>query len=135
MKARQKLAQRGEDINYLKVARRMRAAIQIEEAMRESGISKSELAKLMGRRPSEITKWLSGNQNFTQDLLAELSYYLHKEITGVSLPICETYRSDSYYPTVVLSYPLNEIRERVSKQRRWTKVGQERVPIKQIKLS
>lgn len=135
MKARQKLAQRGEDINYLKVARRMRAAIQIEEAMRESGISKSELAKLMGRRPSEITKWLSGNQNFTQDLLAELSYYLHKEITGVSLPIRETYRSDSYYPTVVLSYPLNEIRERVSKQRRWTKVGQERVPIKQIKLS
>lgn len=135
MKARQRLAQRGEDINYLKVARRMRTAVQIADAMEESGISKSELAKLMGRRPSEITKWLSGNQNFTQDLLAELSYYLHKEITGVSLPICETYRSDSYYPTVVLSYPLNEIREKVSKQRRWTKLVQETFPVKPFNLS
>ena len=87
MKARQRLAQRGEDINYLKVAHRMRTAVQIADAMKERGMSKSDLAKLMGRRPSEITKWLSGNQNFTQDLLAELSSYLHSEIAGVASPI------------------------------------------------
>lgn len=135
MKARQKLAQRGEDIKYLKIARRMRTAIQIEEAMKRRSISKSQLADLMGRRPSEVTKWLSGNHNFTQDLLAELSYYLHTEITGVSTPIREAYHTDSYSTTIVLSYPQNEVRERFSKQRKWTSVNQEAVWVKQFKPS
>ena len=113
----------------------MRTAIQIEEAMRERGISKSQLAELMGRKPSEVTKWLSGNHNFTQDLLAELSYYLHTEITGVTSPIRETYHTDSYSTTIVLTCPLNEIHERFSKQRRWMKVNQEAVLVKQFKLS
>ena len=40
MKARQRLAQRGEDINYLKVARRMRTAVQIADAMNKDVVKK-----------------------------------------------------------------------------------------------
>ena len=60
------------ELDYLKVARRMRIAAQIDDAMKAKGLSKKDLAVLMNRRPSEITKWLSGNQNFTSDILAEL---------------------------------------------------------------
>lgn len=61
---------------YQKVARRMRTAIQIADAMEKHGISEIQLADMMGRSPSEITEWLSGNQNFTLDTLTELSYCL-----------------------------------------------------------
>ena len=81
MKLKERLAQIS-DLQYQKVARRMRTAVQIDEAMKARNISRKELADMMGRRPSEITKWLSGDQNFTSDTLAELSYYLHAKITG-----------------------------------------------------
>ena len=61
----------------------MRTAIQIAEAMDKHGFTKKQLADMMGRRPSEITKWLSGDQNFTIDTLTELSYYLKEEIKAV----------------------------------------------------
>ena len=60
----------------------MRIAMQIAAAMEERRISEEELAEMIGHQPSEITKWLSGDQNFTSDTLAELSYYLQTKITG-----------------------------------------------------
>ena len=123
MKTRERLAKRGDDLNYLKVARRMRTAIQIEEAMRERKVSKTQLAQMMGRKPSEITKWLSGNQNFTQDLLAEISYYLHADITGVSTPIKETYSSESYASGMVFILPTNIIKDVLSSHKKWTRIN------------
>lgn len=123
MKTRERLAKRGDDLNYLKVARRMRTAIQIEEAMRERKVSKTQLAQIMGRKPSEITKWLSGNQNFTQDLLAEISYYLHADITGVSTPIKETYSSESYSPRIVFMFPPSIIKNVLSSHKKWTRIN------------
>ena len=64
--------------------RRMTAAKQIEAAMERKGFSRSQLAEAMGRSRSDVTKWLGGNHNFTNDLLAELSQVLGEEITGVS---------------------------------------------------
>ena len=80
---------RRSELEYQKVARRMRAAIQIAEAMEKRGITKKQLADMMGRRPSEITKWLSGDQNFTIDTLTELSYYLGEKITGENLVVAK----------------------------------------------
>lgn len=62
----------------------MIAAQQIASAMERKGLSKSQLAEIMGKNRSEITKWLSGRHNFTSDTLAELSQALGEEITGVS---------------------------------------------------
>ena len=67
---------------YELVARRMRIAAQIADAMDAAGIGKKQLAEKMGKCPSEITKWLSGTQNFTSDVLAEISQVLGIEITG-----------------------------------------------------
>ena len=86
MKNRERMVRRSE-LEYQKVARRMRTAIQIADAMEKHGISKKQLADMMGRRPSEITKWLSGDQNFTLDTLTELSYYLNEKITGETVVV------------------------------------------------
>ena len=97
MKNRESTARRSE-LEYLKVARRMRAAVQIADAMEKHGVSKKQLADMMGRRPSEITKWLSGDQNFTMDTLAELSFYLKEMITGESQVVEKTFISFTYDP-------------------------------------
>ena len=58
-------------------------AEQIEDALKKRGLSRKQFADLMGRRPSEVTKWLSGKHNFTIALLQEISDVLGTSITGV----------------------------------------------------
>ena len=119
MNTRERLAKRGDDLGYLKVARRMRTAVQIAEAMEKRHISKKDLAQMMGRRPSEITKWLSGDHNFTQDILAEISYYLKTDISGVSQVVTVNYSSVSYSSTVIIQYPEHVIKSTPSSRVRW----------------
>lgn len=64
--------------------RRRETARQIARAMASAGVSKAELARKLGKSPSAVTSWLSGNHNFTSDLLAEISSVLGTQITGVS---------------------------------------------------
>lgn len=59
------------------------AAAQIKAALVERGLSKKKFAELMGKGPSEVTKWLSGEHNFTIALLQRISDVLGTEITGV----------------------------------------------------
>lgn len=40
-------------------------AVRIALVMKEKGINKKELAALTHRRPSDVTRWLSGTHNFT----------------------------------------------------------------------
>ena len=50
--------------------------------MKEKGLSKKQLADAIGKRPSEITRWLSGEHNFTISTLAMLStFFGHPIIT------------------------------------------------------
>ena len=120
MKTRQKLAGGRSELEYQKVARRMRAAIQIAEAMKKRGITKIQLAKMMGRQPSEITKWLSGDQNFTMDTLTELSYYLKEKITGDLAVVENTIISVSYTPLIELELPELVTSSRISVRKKWS---------------
>lgn len=63
--------------------RRRTIARQIESAMTRAGMSRSALAAALGKKPSVITEWLSGRHNFTSDLLAQISFVLGTDITGV----------------------------------------------------
>ena len=119
MKNRERTARRSE-LEYLKVARRMRAAVQIADAMEKHGVSKKQLADMMGRRPSEITKWLSGDQNFTMDTLAELSYYLKEKITGESQVVEKTFISVTYDPSIEHDFPENRVSSRISVRPKWS---------------
>lgn len=63
-------------VRYEQVERKMRIAAHIEDAMNQAGLTKTQFARLMGKYPSEITKWLSGTHNFTSDLLTEIEVTL-----------------------------------------------------------
>ncbi len=62
---------------------KMQLAARIEDFMRAKGWNKSQFAEKVGKNPSEITKWLSGTQNFTVDVLKEIASTLGVEITAL----------------------------------------------------
>ncbi len=53
----------------------MAVSNRIYDLMTEKGLSKAEFARAIGKRPCEITKWLSGQHNFTLKTLALLSSF------------------------------------------------------------
>lgn len=57
---------------------------RIDNLMRQRGLSKKQFADALGRRPSEITRWLSGQHNFTIATLAMLSSFFGQPIITVS---------------------------------------------------
>lgn len=57
---------------------------RIDELMHERGLTKKQFADALGRRPSEITKWLSGQHNFTISTLGKISAFFGQPIVKVS---------------------------------------------------
>lgn len=56
---------------------------RIYELMTQKGLSKSEFARAVGKRPCEITKWLSGQHNFTLATLGMLTAFFGQPIITV----------------------------------------------------
>ena len=56
---------------------------RIHELMTKRGLSKVEFAQALGKRPSEITKWLSGQHNFTLRTISLLSAFFGEELIAV----------------------------------------------------
>ncbi len=56
---------------------------KIDELMKERGLNRKQLAEAMGKRPNEVTRWLSGEHNFTISTLAMLSAFFGKSIVTV----------------------------------------------------
>lgn len=59
---------------------KMLIATRIEDSIKERGLTKSKFAEMLGKHPSEITKWLSGTHNFTMDVLIEIAFALEIEV-------------------------------------------------------
>lgn len=59
-------------------------AERMEQIMKNKGISKKQLSELTQRRPSEVTKWLSGSHNFTCKTIALISMALGEELVSVT---------------------------------------------------
>lgn len=57
---------------------------RINDLMTERGLSKLEFAQALGKRPSEVTKWLSGQHNFTIRTLSLLSAFFGESLIYVS---------------------------------------------------
>ena len=73
------ISQRDEN-EYAKVESRMGIAVKIAKALERKGMTqKEELAEKLGKRPSEISEWLTGNHNFTDDTL-----FLRQVIKSIS---------------------------------------------------
>lgn len=68
---------------HKEVEMEMAVSNRIYELMTQRGLSKAEFARAVGKRPCEITKWLSGQHNFTLATLAMLSTFFGKPIISV----------------------------------------------------
>ena len=56
---------------------------RINELMTKRGLSKQEFAQALGKRPSEVTKWLSGQHNFTIRTISLLSSFFGESLIRV----------------------------------------------------
>ena len=56
---------------------------RIEEILKRKGWTQSDLAKAMGKRESEISKWLGGGHNFTISTIINIETALETDILSV----------------------------------------------------
>ena len=56
---------------------------RIEQLMKARGLNKKQFATAIGKQPCEITKWLSGQHNFTMATLAMISSFFDEDIVVV----------------------------------------------------
>lgn len=68
---------------HTEVDMEMAVSNRIFELMTQRGLSKAEFARSIGKRPCEITKWLSGQHNFTLATLGMLSSFFGQPIITV----------------------------------------------------
>lgn len=62
---------------------KMELAARIEDLMKAKGWNKKQLAAAVGKQPSEVTKWCSGTQNLTMDVLTEIAFALEVELASL----------------------------------------------------
>ena len=58
-------------------------AKRLDSLISKRGLSKKEFAEAIGKRPSEVTKWLSGQHNFTIRTLAMLSAFFDESMITI----------------------------------------------------
>jgi len=66
--------------------RRMGLAVKIAEALWSRGLTNQEFAFMMGKKPSEVTRWLSGTHNFTTETLWQMERVLRIQLLTSSPP-------------------------------------------------
>ncbi len=57
-----------------------RIAQRIDFLMRQKHLSKSDLARGLGKEPAQISRWMSGNHNFTIKTMAELEVFFGEHL-------------------------------------------------------
>ena len=65
------------------VAMEFAVSNRIYALMVQRGLTKLQFAQALGRKPSEVTKWLSGQHNFTLKTLTMLSSFFGEPLIQV----------------------------------------------------
>ena len=57
---------------------------RIYELMKQRGLTKQQFAQALGKKPSEVTKWLSGQHNFTLRTISMLSTFFGQPLIHIN---------------------------------------------------
>ena len=61
----------------------LRISDNIEEYLKQRGMSQKDLAEKMNKRPSEISKWMRGTHNFTIYTLYDIAKVLDVRVVDL----------------------------------------------------
>ena len=75
--------------------------LRINQILKEKSISQKDLADRMGKSPSELSKWLSGNHNLTLRSIAKLEAELGESIIEIPLKCFTSTYKDEWEQTNV----------------------------------
>lgn len=64
------------DLGTVRARNKNKAHSFLLDAFKESDLSKTEVAKMLGKKPEQITRWLGGPGNLTLDTLSDLIFVL-----------------------------------------------------------
>jgi len=78
------------DFEYF-VQHSMDFSIQLSSLLKKYGKSQKELARELGKEESEISKWLSGNHNFTLKSIAKIESALDQQLIFTRSEIIEKF--------------------------------------------
>jgi ribosome-binding protein aMBF1 (putative translation factor) len=67
----------------IEVRRSSDIAVRVHKLLEEKQMTQKELADRLGKKPSEISKWLSGTHNLTLRTIAKLEAVLGEAILAV----------------------------------------------------
>lgn len=82
---------------------------RIDTLLREKGWTQTDLARKTGKKCAEVSKWLSGTQNFTLRTIALIEDALGAELIRVVDNDCDRAGIDvHYYISVVAEHPGNQ---------------------------
>lgn len=73
--------------------------LRINQILKNKGLSQKELAESMDKKPSEISRWLSGNQNITLRSIAKLEAELGETLIEIPTRGFSAHFKDDYETT------------------------------------
>ena len=59
-------------------------AERLDAILNQKGITQHELAKRLGKRDSEVSKWLTGRHNFTTNTIARIEMAIEEKLIRVT---------------------------------------------------
>lgn len=99
---------------------------QIHHILEKQGKNQRDLAEMLGKKESEISKWMQGTHNFTLKSIAKIEAVLGENILTTPHKAVKTYSKTTMVPVTVYAHTNNPlISEKISTEATWTNSGSE----------
>ena len=83
------------------------------------GLTNQEFAFMMGKKPSEITRWLSGTHNFTTETLWEIERVLNIQLLTSSVPAEKVIKETEELRAFIADEVQKALMKFLSKRKEW----------------
>ncbi len=90
----------------------------LEEAAQKNGMTRKKMADAMGRKPSQVSMWLSGPSNWTLDTISDLLRSIGAEMEYQVVFDDDRRKSNTYHPAssekIIISPPISSFSSNTS---------------------